>query len=189
MESEIAGGSEPDAERASGIVTPRGLVALWLSGLALVVILATACGSGDADAGTRPLGDILAGLVQVTDLTSSGAVVRVETTVDVVYSVVYGTDTSYGSQSTDLDMAGRAHSSHAALFRDLEPDTVYHYRLQGSASDGTLYVSEDMTFRTPPAEEASSEPGPNLAAPAAGAQIRRPGRSSAARQPGHPKTR
>jgi hypothetical protein len=33
----------------------------------------------------------------------------------------------------------------------LEPDSTYQYRLQGTAADGTIYVSEVMTFSTPPA--------------------------------------
>jgi len=146
--------------------------ALWLIPLGLMSTLVFACGSSDNDgSATRPLDEILAGPVEITDLTATTAVVSVETSTDVVCSVVYGPDKSYGSQSTDLDMGGRAHSSHAAPLRGLEPDTVYHYRLQGSASDGTLYVSEDMTFRTPPASESSAAQGPNLAAASAGARI------------------
>lgn len=143
-----------------------------LAALALVPALVLACGSeSDGALTAKPVDEILAGPIQITDVTATSAVLRVETNVDVVCSVVYGVDESYGSQSTDLDMAGRAHSQHAAPLRGLQPDTVYHYRLQGSASDGTLYVSEDMTFRTPPASASSQDRGPNLAAAAAGARI------------------
>jgi hypothetical protein len=50
----------------------------------------------------------------------------------------------------------------------LEPDTEYHYRVQGSAADGTLYVGEDGTFRTLPAEEKTEA---DLASLEAGARI------------------
>jgi hypothetical protein len=88
-----------------------------------------------------------------------------------VCSVVYGVDEDYGGQSTDLDMGGRAHSSHSAPLRDLQPDTEYHYRLQGTASDGTFYVSDAMTFRTPTASATSETPGTNLASLAEGARV------------------
>ena len=78
---------------------------------------------------------------------------------------------TYGNQSTDLDMAGRAHSEHHAPLRGLEPDTIYHYRLQGTGSDGTFFASEDLTFRTPSAEEDDDDLGSNLATLAAGAQV------------------
>ena len=151
---------------------PYRSVALWLISFSLLSAFAFACGSEDDDGLTaRPLDEILAGPVEISDLTATSAVMRVETLTDVVCSVVYGPDEAYGSQSTDLEMGGRAHSQHAAPLRGLHPDMVYHYRLQGSASDGTLYVSEDMTFRTPAASETSAAQGPNLAAAAAGAHI------------------
>lgn len=147
-------------------------ISAWLTVPALTAALVLACGSSNGGGtATRPLDEILDGPVEITDLTATRAVVRVETTVEVVCSVVYGTDTDYGSQSTDLDMGGRAHSSHAAPLRGLDPDTVYHYRLQGSASDGTFYVSDDMTFRTPAADASMQDHGVNLASAAAGARI------------------
>jgi hypothetical protein len=64
----------------------------------------------------------------------------------------------------------------------LQAETTYHYRLQGTASDGTFFASEDLTFRTPaatsvtaasvPAEaEAAAAAGANLASAAAGARV------------------
>lgn len=151
-------------------MTPKlaGIVGL----VSLLLLFGEACGSADDErVETRPLEDIIASPAQITDLTPTSAVVRSETTVDVVCSVVFGVDTAYGRQSTDLDMGGRAHRSHAAPLRGLEPDTVYHYRLQGSGSDGTVYVSEDMTFSTPPASQSSQDPSTNLARSSAGARI------------------
>ena len=80
---------------------------LWaVAGAVTVGVVAAACGGSSSDSAVRDIEEILEGPIQITDLTDSGAVVRVDTTVAVVCSVVYGTDTSYGSQSTDLDMAG-----------------------------------------------------------------------------------
>ena len=52
--------------------------------------------------------------------------------------------------------------------RLLEADTEYHYRVQGTAADGTLYIGEDGTFRTLPMEETEEV---NLASVEAGARV------------------
>ena len=89
---------------------------------------------------------------------------------------MFGPDESYGRQSTDPDMGGLPHQQHHAALRGLQPGTEYHYRLQGSGPDGTLYVSDDFTFRTPAATPATTAteaiaPRTNLAATAAGGRI------------------
>ena len=140
--------------------------------LVLLAVMTLACTSSDStDTRVQPIDAILASPIEITDVSSEGALVRVNTSIDVVCSVVFGTSTNYGSQSTDLDMAGRGHSTHAPALRNLEPDTLYHYRLQGSGPDGTLYVSDDMTFRTSAAQ--ASQPGnrTNLASLTVGARV------------------
>lgn len=141
--------------------------------LLTTALLGAGCSPGDSGEGADdirilPIEEILDGEIEVADLTATSAVVRVTTSVDVVCSVVFGTTTAYGGQATDLDMAGGGHAVHAAPMRGLEPDTEYHYRLQGAGPDGTVYVSEPMTFRTPPASGVARD---NLAAAAAGASV------------------
>ena len=152
---------------------------LWaMAGVMVVGAVTAACGGGSTDSAVRDFEEILEGPIQIVDLTASSAVVRLDTSVAVVCSVVYGIDTSYGSQSTDLDMAGTAHQVHGPRLRGLLPDTTYHFRFQGTASDGTFFASEDMTFRTPAAETVTSASvsaavtaDANLASAAAGARI------------------
>jgi hypothetical protein len=99
----------------------------------------------------RDFAEIAASPVVVTpDPSGRSAVLQVDTSVDVACSVVYGEDDSFGSISVDNDMDGGAHSEHQPVLGGLEPDTTYQYRLQGTAPDGTIYVSEVMTFSTPP---------------------------------------
>ena len=146
--------------------------AFALAVLALLVSLTLACGSsGSSTPAIQQIEIILADPIAITEISSDSAVVQARTNIDVICSVVFGTDTSYGAQSTDLDMAGRGHSSHAAPLRGLEPDTIYHYRLQGTAADGTLYVSEDMTFRTASAQQPEAGGRINLAGISAGARV------------------
>ena len=125
----------------------------------VIGLISVGCGASTSGAQVRSIDAILASEIEIVELTARSASVRVTTRIPVVCSVVFGVDQSYGNQSTDLDMAGRAHSEHHAPLRGLEPDTIYHYRLQGTGSDGTLFASEDLTFRTPPAEEDDDDDG------------------------------
>ncbi len=147
--------------------------ATWgLVALVLCAVLVAACSSSDGSSlATRPLSEILTGSVEMVDLTANSASVRVDTAVDVVCSVVYGTDTGYGNQSTDPDMGGLPHTQHRAPLRGLLPDTLYHYRLQGTGADGTVYVSDDLTFRTPAGDSSAEENGQNVASLAASARV------------------
>jgi len=87
----------------------------------------------------------------------TSAVLTVETTIDAVCAVAYGDTDSMGSLATDQEMGVGGHSEHEAVLTGLSPDTEYFYRLQGVGADGRLYRSEILTFRTPPAPEASSD--------------------------------
>ena len=101
----------------------------------------------------RPLEDVYtSGPPQITEITDSDAVLLFESSRPLACSVIYGESTSYGSISVDQDMGDGAHINHHPILTGLEPDTEYHYRLQGDAADGTIYLSDDMTFRTPATE-------------------------------------
>lgn len=101
--------------------------------------------------------------VVVPDISGISATLQVSTELDMACAVVFGTDEQLGDGiATDADMGGGAHTDHAAVMAGLEPDTEYYYRVQGSGSDGNLYRSELMAFRTPPAD-AVETPGENVA--------------------------
>lgn len=85
------------------------------------------------------------------DPSGTAATLTVSTTVPAACSVVFGTDATFGAIATDMDMAGGAHTEHHPLLSPLTPGTTYLYRLQGTAADGTLYVSRVLSFRTPDA--------------------------------------
>jgi phosphodiesterase/alkaline phosphatase D-like protein len=61
-----------------------------------------------------------------------------------------------------------AHSNHLPLLSGLKPSTSYHFRVQGVAADGQVFVGETQTFRTVAAPTGDRM---NLASLAAGAQV------------------
>ncbi|MGC9346689.1 MAG: discoidin domain-containing protein [Anaerolineae bacterium] len=141
----------------------------------LIVVLASwlfvACVPGTASQAVefRPLDEVSpSGPPRIVDITDTDAVLVFESGVPLACAVVYGTTTDYGQISVDQDMGGGAHTDHRPLMHSLEPDTEYHYRVQGTAADGTFYVGEDATFRTLPISENAPV---NLASLEAGASV------------------
>jgi hypothetical protein len=117
----------------------------------------------------RPIEEVSAsGPLQIVHIPDTHATLVFESSIPLVCSVVYGKTTAYGLIATDPDMGGGATTDHHPLLLGLKPDTEYHYRVQGTAPDGTLYISHDMAFRTLPAEETAEI---NLALLEGGARI------------------
>lgn len=129
-------------------IRPRLLLPVILLGLVL-----GACGAS----GVANISAILESEPTAVDITSGSARIVAITSIDVVCSVAYGTTEEYGGLATDLDMAAGGHSDHGPVLTGLEPDTLYHYQLGGMGADGTVYRSEDMTFRTPAADTAETQ--------------------------------
>jgi hypothetical protein len=103
---------------------------------------------------------------ELLDITDASARLHVISTLPVACSVVYGPTTEFGQIAVDADMGAGAHEEHNAVLTDLEPDTLYYYRVQGTDAAGNLYVSEVMSFRTLSEIETA-----NLLSPENGAQI------------------
>jgi len=119
----------------------------------------------------RSVEDIINAELEVANFADDGtATLPIHTSVPVACTVVYGTTPEYGSLSLDQDMAGGTHSDHSPLLSGLEPETEYYFRVQGVDEDGNIYLSEVMTFTTPP-EDAGRAETDNLASPDNGAEI------------------
>ncbi len=135
--------------------------------LVAVAVIAAACSSGSGESsaennGFLPIEDILTTDVVITpDSSGTTATLEVDTSIPVACAVIYGTDDSFGQLAVDNDMQGGAHENHGPLMTGLQPDTEYRYILQGSDTEGNVYRSEVMTFRTPPA--AANPLGENIA--------------------------
>lgn len=104
----------------------------------------------------------------VTNFSGDTATLPIETSVSVACTMVYGTTPEFGNLTLDQDMDGGTHSSHNPLLSGLEPETLYYFRVQGVDEAGNMYISEVMTFTTPPADEDGTD---NLLSPENGAEV------------------
>lgn len=123
----------------------------------------------------HPLSEILARGPEFTDIQADSVTVKIETRIPVACAAAYGTTTAYGQLATDTDMAGGGHQDHHPVLKGLKPDTLYQIRLQGVGPDGTFYVSDNLTFRTPSASvivQPSKPQGKNVALVSVGARVK-----------------
>ncbi len=122
--------------------------------IAVLLGLVGCTSSDDSNGAVEPIESILATEIEIVpDGSGTTATLAVETSIPVACSVVYGTSDSFGLIAVDNDMQGGAHQVHGPLLTGLTPDTEYQYRLQGTDASGTLYRSDLMSFRTPPATD------------------------------------
>jgi len=87
---------------------------------------------------------------RVVNVTPTGARLSFTTKMPLACTVVFGTTTDYGSIANDPAMGAVATIEHNPALAGLQPDTEYHYRVQGVAADGTVYAGLPSTFRTKP---------------------------------------
>jgi hypothetical protein len=102
------------------------------------------------------------------DVTATSARVNFIGTIPLGCILVYGETTDFGNATQDPRMSGATMIDHNPVMRDLQPETTYYYRLQGSDVQGNFYTSEIFTFTTPPQ---SDETSANLLSPQNGAEI------------------
>lgn len=117
----------------------------------------------------RPIASVsAAGPPRIVDITATSASLVFESTIPLACSVVYGETGAFGHVAVDQDMNGGAHNDHHPLLAGLKPDTEYVYRVQGTAADGSMFMSQVRTFRTAAAAAGGAM---NLAAPESGGRI------------------
>ena len=135
----------------------------------MVLVGASPAWAQDALVPVRPLAEIIDGdMPRVEPLGPTNAAVVFSTSVPFACAILYGETPEFGAIATDADMAGGAIFDHDPIMVGLKPDTLYYWRAQGTAPDGTFYAGELQTFRTPKQVAAAQ---PNLASLDAGARV------------------
>jgi hypothetical protein len=170
------------APRPSSAPWVIAVLAVASGGLAVALVLALMATGGDAPPSTNASTTASGSDVEVLDLMSivdgdiivqahgdGTSTVLVDTTLDLVCAVSFGSTQALGSLATDSDMAGAGHANHHPLLVGLEENTDYFYRLQGVAADGTLYASDLRRFTNGAVTAAA--PAENLALGASVAEV------------------
>lgn len=136
-----------------------------------LALLVVACGQTNNGPEVRPFED-----VQDSEITfendpdfAGRAIFRVTTIEPLICAIVWGETEEFGNQNNSLSMDGSGIVQHDVLLPGAAAGNTYFYRLQGSGADGTIYVSDTMTFTLPPPSDAPAAPdlGTNLATGAA----------------------
>lgn len=132
-----------------------------------LALVAVACGQTADDPEIRPFEDVQDSEITVeNDPDFPGrAIFRVTTTEPLICAIVWGETEEFGNQNNSLNMNGTGIVQHDVFLPGAEAGSTYFYRLQGSGADGTIYVSDTMTFTLSPRDDTSTAPdlGANLA--------------------------
>ncbi|MCX5992122.1 MAG: fibronectin type III domain-containing protein [Chloroflexi bacterium] len=83
--------------------------------------------------------------IRASDITETSVVITWETNEAATSQVQYGTSTGYGLWSQVTDALARDQS---ITLEDLDPGTIYHFRVRCKDSSGNEAASDDQTFVT-----------------------------------------
>ena len=116
-----------------------------------IALLIAACGSGSGEEGLRralPFADVRANeFTFENDPTFPGrGIFRVVTTEPMICAIVWGATEELGNFNNSLAMNGTGILNHDVFLPGAEAGKTYHFRVQGSTSDGSFYESPLMTF-------------------------------------------
>jgi hypothetical protein len=143
----------------------RGLIGLLLLG----TLILAACGGDDGDAGSadvavRPFAEVQAGdlVFEADAVDPNNGIFRVETTEPMICAIVWGETDALGRFNNSLAMNGTGITDHDVRLPGAEAGRTYHYVVQGTTADGTLYRSEPATFTIPEGDAAPASEGPAI---------------------------
>lgn len=123
--------------------------------VASLAVVAAACGTGRNDTDMDTGGSVVRPFREVQDsdfrfeadpADPTRGIFHVKTTEPMICAIVWGTDSSFGRFNNSLAMNGTGIVDHDVFLPDVEPGATYHYIVEGTTADGTLYRSKDSTF-------------------------------------------
>jgi len=84
--------------------------------------------------------------ILVSDITETSVLINWETDEESTSIIEYGIITNYGEIQNSNDYL----LSHSLFLNDLDPETIYHYKVESTDTSGNTAWSEDNTFTTLP---------------------------------------
>jgi len=90
---------------------------------------------------------------EIVDIGTTTARLTFVSSIPLACSVIYGKTPDFGAVATDSNMNGGAITVHNPILINLDLDSQYYYRVQGSDAQGKLYWSPISNFRTASANE------------------------------------
>ncbi|MDF1584431.1 MAG: discoidin domain-containing protein [Methyloprofundus sp.] len=90
---------------------------------------------------------------EIVDIGATTARLTFVSSIPLACSVVYGKTPDFGAVATDSNMNGGAIIDHNPILTNLDPDSQYYYRVQGSDAQGKLYWGPISSFMTNSAKE------------------------------------
>jgi|GEM_PF-6384260 len=94
-----------------------------------------------------PNGSVIINSSNITRLSETSITIQWSVNVKSQAHIEYGRTTSYGS--TSRKETSYTYSTHTQFLNNLQPGTLYHYRLHASDAFGNVAATEDKTFSTP----------------------------------------
>lgn len=85
---------------------------------------------------------------EIVDIKASEARLTFISSIPLACSVVYGKTSEFGAVAIDANMNGGAIIDHNPVLTNLEADTLYYYRVQGTDAQGKLYWAPTSSFTT-----------------------------------------
>jgi len=85
---------------------------------------------------------------RIVDITDNEARLTFISSIPLACSVVYGKTPAFGAVAIDTNMNGGAIIDHNPILTDLQAETLYYYRVQGTDAQGKLYWAATNSFTT-----------------------------------------
>lgn len=129
---------------------PVSLFAVALITLGIIFLLSGSAISSEFQMSVHTIDEVADGAMPtVQDISATEATIKFQSNIPLACSVVFGETNNFGHIAVDDDMDGGAHSNHHPVLAVLTPETEYFFRVQGTSSDGKLFVGNVQKFTTP----------------------------------------
>jgi hypothetical protein len=129
--------------------SPVSIFAIIVIKLGACFLLTGGANASDFQITVHTIDEVADGAMPISqNISATDAMIKFQSNTPLACSVVFGETRNFGQITVDDDMDGGAHNNHHPLLTGLTPETDYYFRVQGTASDGTIFVGNVQKFTT-----------------------------------------